>query len=676
VRQTFWETSKRVCRSGHIERVERSRREILDAIGEPPDLVFVRGSEGLGAELIRAGTRELLRDRAFREIDVEELPSASGHTGLVCGGGGFCRPSHELMPHVLAVAEMRFERVVLLPTTFDASVDEVRRALENTQAVVFAREQESYKQIQPLCDARLAHDCSFFFDYVPYLHRGSGILQAFRTDAESAGELPIPPDNDDISLTAGTLDHWLKEIASHELIRTNRAQVLVAGALLGKAVEFVSSSDFKLPAIADYALSEFPVTAIPTMTSPARPRPQLASSPCSRQGEALRERLRASAEINQPPSATRLRDATGVPRVTAVILSHERPEMVLRAVQSVCAQRIPVDILVVDNNSGARTRSMLGEAYGRDHPRIRVHLSDRNLGCAGGRRLGVNLVNSEFVLFLDDDAELMPGALEHMVSELDDHTNIEAVSALVVIPDGRVSHSGGIYSESAKMASFTLGSSGLPFGDERIPPSGPCDWIVGTAPLVRTSLLHQFPFDADMRAYYDDNEWSYRVRRARPDCFRRSRDALVLHHAGDGPWGRTDFAGRAQLVSFIRTAAYFYRKHGLLLRVPGLDVFAAMPELTRTDETLDTRGARLVMELANTHSADWLLLEWMAGNLDPILGVERTELGNRLHDCQLALTALRADLSEARSDLEDVKRQALAAAQPARRRSRILKGKA
>src|ERR1022692_2426747 len=128
----------------HLERIERSRGEILQAIGDPSDLVFVRGLGNLGDELIWAGARELLSGRAYREIGVEELPATSGQTALICGSGGFCRSYHELMPHVLAVAEMRFERVILLPSSFDTSVDAVRDALEGTRAVIFARERESY----------------------------------------------------------------------------------------------------------------------------------------------------------------------------------------------------------------------------------------------------------------------------------------------------------------------------------------------------------------------------------------------------------------------------------------------------------------------------------------------------------------------------------------------------
>jgi GT2 family glycosyltransferase len=641
----------------HLERIERSRGEILQALGEPPDLVLVRGIGNTGDELTWAGTRELLSDRVYREIDVEELPGASGHTALICGSGGFCHPYHELMPHVLAVAEMRFERVILLPSTFDTSVDAVRNALERTQAVIFARERESYGQIQPLCEARLAHDCAFFFDYAPYRKAGSGVLLALRTDHESARERPIPLENDDISVTAGTLERWLQRISGHELIRTDRAQVMIAAALLGKTVEFDSSSYFKVPAIAAYALSDFPVKRLPPAATPERAPACLAPSPCSPEAEAVRERLRASAESNPPPPIEHVCDSAGSPRVTAVIVSHNRPELVLGSLHSLThVTSIPVNILVIENNSTPRTRRVLDEACA-GHPQIQVQLSERDLGAAGGRKLALELVDTELVLILDDDAELLPGALEHMVSELDLNPDAEGVTPVVVLPDGRVSHSGQWYEESREIVSFTSVSAGVQFDDPDIPASGPCDWVPWTASLIRRSLFEEFPPDERMFAYFDDCEWCLRVARSRSRCFRRSREAVALHHAKHKEGWRRDFIGRANLAPFISAEAYFYRAHGLLLRAPGVDVFAMMPELTRTNGTLDLAGARLIMELASTHSNDWLLMEWMNGGLDPVLGIERTTLGDELDTSRREADALRTELATVRSDAETTRRQ-------------------
>lgn len=256
---------------GHNSSVTQSRNALLAEIGDASDLTFVRGIGNRGDELIWAGTRELLRGRPYRELGLDDLPASSGGTVLLSGGGAFCRPYNDYMPEALAVAELRFDRVIVLPTTFDVSVARVREALERTSATVFAREEESLRAIEGLCRARLAHDCAFFYDFSGRRAPGSGTLNAFRTDAERAATAPVLPRNDDISLTAGSLDEWLGAIERSETVRTDRAHVLIAAALMGKRVEYAPSSYFKVPAIARTWLRDLPVTPIDAEPPPAAP---------------------------------------------------------------------------------------------------------------------------------------------------------------------------------------------------------------------------------------------------------------------------------------------------------------------------------------------------------------------------------------------------------------------
>ncbi len=630
--------------------LQRRHGALLTELGlnGSPDLVFVRLPGNIGHELSWAGARELLSGHPYREVGIDELPAAHGHTALIGGSGAWCGRHHQSMVDVLAVAELRFERVLVLPSSFDTSEEAVREALECTRALIFARERESHNDIQRLCQARLALDTSFFFEAQPYLRGGEGVMHAFRTDAEAVGARSLAPDNDDVSLTAGTLERWLQQISQHAVVRTDRVHVMIAAALLGKEVEF--AADVRLSAIADYGLGELSVRRLRPSRAAAPRRAQLAPAACSPQAQALRRELTARGEAASRP-AVRGDGNTGTARVTAVVISHDRPELLLRSLHSlVRVTDTPVDVVVVDNNSSPRTRRILADACA-GQPRIRVCLNDRNLGAAGGRKRGLELVDSELVLFLDDDAELLPGALEHMISELDRHPTAGAVSATVVLPYGRVSHSGGSYEESEEIVSFTLLASGEPLDACDLPPSGPCDWVPWTALLVRAGIFEEFPLDPNMNTYYEDNNWSFRIARAKADCFRRSSEALVLHHASEKPWACKDFMGRSRMTRFISAAAYFYRLHGLLLGVPGTDIFAIMPELARTDGSLDLAGARLVMELASTHSPAWLLMEWMNGGLAPVLGVERTALGDELHRVQVEADQLRAELAAARADL-------------------------
>lgn len=314
--------------------IESSRSRLLETLTGSRDITFVRSIGNVGDELIWAGTRRLLADVAYREVGIGELDGVSGDTVLLSGGGAWSQPYHELLPEVLGALDASFERVVVLPSSFDLEVPSVRRALARTRGVVFAREPVSYRLISQVCRAQLACDCAFFFDFVSYRRGGYGELTAHRADRESplwgevyvvdssgeerlfaAGvegsqvalapearcrfrlycgtrrepciaEVPVgadrsdsgseaedgtllevspgnagaivrwrvkrglPSDNVDISAHSPSLDAWLWTIARHERIRTDRAHVMIAAAMLDKTVEVRSSSTHKVPAIA------------------------------------------------------------------------------------------------------------------------------------------------------------------------------------------------------------------------------------------------------------------------------------------------------------------------------------------------------------------------------------------------------------------------------------------
>jgi len=245
-----------------VAELAESAESLLDAVGGPSDVTLVRSWGNRGSDLTYAGMRRLLRHHSYRECDIRKLnQTPAGKTAIIAGGGSWCKPFH-LIAAMLPVIEARFSRVIVFPSSFDTEEAMVRKVLSRTGAVVFARERESYEQIRRLCDARLAHDTAFFFDFAPYqsgFHEG--VLNAFRMDAEATGA-PIPEENRDISNDCDSLDEWLWTIGRHDLIRTDRAHVAMAAAMLGKRVECRSSSYHKVPAIVEFSISSGQVTLL------------------------------------------------------------------------------------------------------------------------------------------------------------------------------------------------------------------------------------------------------------------------------------------------------------------------------------------------------------------------------------------------------------------------------
>src|SRR6185295_4366428 len=122
----------------------------------------------------------------------------------------------------------------------------------------------SYEQIRNLCRADVAHDTAFFFDFRQYHRPGSGTLLALRKDGEAITET-VPPGNRDIAADCESLDEFLWTIARHKVVKTDRAHVMIAAALLGKEVYFGASNYHKLPALAACSLQDYPVSFVPDL---------------------------------------------------------------------------------------------------------------------------------------------------------------------------------------------------------------------------------------------------------------------------------------------------------------------------------------------------------------------------------------------------------------------------
>jgi len=243
--------------------LEDSRAKLLGVLPGAADITVIRNGGPMGDHLIHAGVRQLFRGVDYREISLSQIDGAGGDLAIVTGSGAWCG-THQHLPPLLPQIEKQFARTVVFPSSFDTSISTVAKILGRTRALVFAREFVSYEQIRNLCRADLAHDTAFFFDFRQHRRPGSGTLLALRKDGEALTET-VPPGNRDIAADCESLDEFLWTIARHEVVKTDRAHVMIAAALLGKEVYFSASNYHKLPALAACSLQGYPVSFVPDL---------------------------------------------------------------------------------------------------------------------------------------------------------------------------------------------------------------------------------------------------------------------------------------------------------------------------------------------------------------------------------------------------------------------------
>lgn len=107
--------------------------------------------------------------------------------------------------------------------------------------------------------------------------------------------------------------------------------------------------------------------------------------------------------------------AGDVPAVTvsAVIPTRNRPQLVLRAVESVRAQTMrDLEIVVVVDGPDPATVAAL---KGVNDPRLRIVENPASLGPAGARNAGVQAARGAWIAFLDDDDAWVPEKIERQL---------------------------------------------------------------------------------------------------------------------------------------------------------------------------------------------------------------------------------------------------------------------
>jgi len=102
-------------------------------------------------------------------------------------------------------------------------------------------------------------------------------------------------------------------------------------------------------------------------------------------------------------------------RVSAVIPTYNRREQVIKAIESVLAQTVPVDeIIVVDDGSTDGTADTVRNRFGT---RVRL-FTQKNTGVSAARNRGIGEAQAEWIAFLDSDDVWFPTKIERQFEAL------------------------------------------------------------------------------------------------------------------------------------------------------------------------------------------------------------------------------------------------------------------
>lgn len=225
------------------------------------------------------------------------------------------------------------------------------------------------------------------------------------------------------------------------------------------------------------------------------------------------------------------------------------------------------EVILVDNHSTEPVEALAKEVL----PRLVFLASPRNLGMGGGNNLGLRQARGEFVLVLNPDTEVEPGAIRTMLNYLKEHSHAGLVGPELLYPDGQPQASCYRYPSLALplVRRTFLGNFAKEYLDYYLLKNldltkpQPVDWIMGSCLLIRRRVLDQVGlFDERFFMYFEDTDLCRRINQAGFQVVYLPT-ARVMHHHGRAsarqPWYLALLTNRMSRIHVWSMIKYFVK---------------------------------------------------------------------------------------------------------------------
>ena len=238
-----------------------------------------------------------------------------------------------------------------------------------------------------------------------------------------------------------------------------------------------------------------------------------------------------SVSANRGSLGDRTPNVAAAPRVSVVIPTYNRVDMLVSCLRALQAQRVAradYEVVVVDDGSTDGTRDALREWTPSAEMALRA-CSRANGGPAAARNDGIRLARGALIAFVDDDCLPEPDWLQHLIAALP--------------PDARCAGIGGrIVGESNVLVARYVDWRGL--SEHQRSPEGINYLVTANALFHKHCLLEVGGFDERFRSAGGEDPELARRLRARGYYLMATERALVVHRHRETLRGFVDMAMR------------------------------------------------------------------------------------------------------------------------------------
>lgn len=248
--------------------------------------------------------------------------------------------------------------------------------------------------------------------------------------------------------------------------------------------------------------------------------------------------------------------------LSIVVVNWNTRELLAQCLQSLedTVRESSFEVWVVDNGSSDGSVAMVQERF----PWTHVIANAKNIGFVRANNQAIARCQGHYVLLLNSDTEVLPGALDEMVRFMDAHPSAGVAGARLLNPDGtfQASHSPfpTLWGEF-----LMLSGLGRRFVRPRYPSYGPevekgaqqVDYVEGACLLVRREAVDEVAgLDEYVFMYAEDVDWCYRFAQAGWEVWYLPQ-VTIVHYGGQSS-KQSQGCMEAELY---RSRIYFFRKH-------------------------------------------------------------------------------------------------------------------
>ena len=217
-----------------------------------------------------------------------------------------------------------------------------------------------------------------------------------------------------------------------------------------------------------------------------------------------------------------------LPLVSIITVNYNGLQMTCELLESIRRISYPaIETWVIDNASRENPQAFLAENY----PEVKFMRSEINLGFAGGNNLAVRRAKGDFMLFINNDAEITEGCLEKLIALFEANPKAGAVSPMLCYftqqkPD-TIQYCGMTQVSAWTARNKTIGEDTTDEGQFSVPTQ--TAYAHGAAMLIKREVIENVGLmHEDYFLYYEELDWCERIRRAGYEIYVEPR-AKVYH---------------------------------------------------------------------------------------------------------------------------------------------------